>query len=275
MKTKKHTATMTRYTPDSSLNDQSSSVPSTEGTQKPTEEAPLQTPGGSSSQEGRQYQASAQLSGKQLETATKPAEVWWLARLKEHPFKAFSLAVSVYGGLILLAFFTHLGSMPDLDLAGATATVAAVAVIGLLVIFTLGGSTIAAGVVTRSLASYVPHLASLRSLMFLAAPGGILLPRWWFLSSLRKLCRPPVGFGSRWLSLFSSPRWGAGISSRTKVSLRQNQESKAERNANHRQKAVRNRYWRMAMLRRGARSPRHGKSTSPTLRADSYGLFRP
>lgn len=102
--------------------------------------------------------------GKQLETATKPAEVWWLARLKEHPFKAFSLAVSVYGGLILLAFFTHLGSMPDLDLAGATATVAAVAVIGLLVIFTLGGSTIAAGVVTRSLASYVPHLASLRSL---------------------------------------------------------------------------------------------------------------
>ena len=175
MKTKKHTATMTRYTPDSSLNDQSSSVPSTEGTQKPTEEAPLKTPGGSSSQEGRQYQASAQLSGKQLETATKPAEVWWLARLKEHPFKAFSLAVSVYGGLILLAFFTHLGSMPDLDLAGATATVAAVAVIGLLVIFTLGGSTIAAGVVTRSLASYVPHLASLRSLMFLAAPGGIFI----------------------------------------------------------------------------------------------------
>ena len=175
MKTKKHTATMTRYTPDFSLNDQSSSVPSTEGTQKPTEEAPLKTPGGSSSQEGRQYQASAQLSGKQLETATKPAEVWWLARLKEHPFKAFSLAVSVYGGLILLAFFTHLGSMPDLDLAGATATVAAVAVIGLLVIFTLGGSTIAAGVVTRSLASYVPHLASLRSLMFLAAPGGIFI----------------------------------------------------------------------------------------------------
>ncbi len=84
----------------------------------------MKTPGGSSSQEGRQYQASAQLSGKQLETATKPAEVWWLARLKEHPFKAFSLAVSVYGGLILLAFFTHLGSMPDLDLAGATATVA-------------------------------------------------------------------------------------------------------------------------------------------------------
>ena len=175
MKTKKHTATMTRYTPDFSLNDQSSSVPSTEGTQKPTEEAPLKTPGGSSSHEGRQYQASAQLSGKQLETATKPAEVWWLARLKEHPFKAFSLAVSVYGGLILLAFFTHLGSMPDLDLAGAPATVAAVAVIGLLVIFTLGGSTIAAGVVTRSLASYVPHLASLRSLMFLAAPGGIFI----------------------------------------------------------------------------------------------------
>jgi len=59
---------------------------------------------------------------------------------------------------LLARLLADLGSMPDLDLAGATATVAAVAVIGLLVIFTLGGSTIAAGVVTRSLASaHQPH----------------------------------------------------------------------------------------------------------------------
>ncbi|KGH28530.1 hypothetical protein P353_15155 [Comamonas testosteroni] len=85
------------------------------------------------------------------------------------------MAILVYGGLILLAFFVQLGSMPDLDLAGATATFAAVAVIGLLVVTVLGISTIVAGLATRSLTPDVPNLANGWSLGFLAAPGGVFI----------------------------------------------------------------------------------------------------
>lgn len=83
--------------------------------------------------------------------SSRPSDSWWRTRLKEHPFKAASLAVLTIGGLSLLVFFMWLGVMPDLDLAGASATMAAVAMIGLLVAAALGGSTLAAGITARNL----------------------------------------------------------------------------------------------------------------------------
>ena len=139
---------------------------------KPVEQAKSQNLNDSKLQEGVLAQVSHPFVEK-VETPAKLAENWWLKHLKEHPFRALSLAVSVYGGLILLMFFAQLGSMPELDLAGTTATLAAVAVIGLLVVFVIGGITIVAGLVTRSLALEISHLADTWSLVFLAAPGGI------------------------------------------------------------------------------------------------------
>ena len=90
-------------------------------------------------------------------TPQPPLDTWWQARFKEHPFTAISLAVLTLGGLSLLMFFTRLRVLPDLDLAGATATMAAVAMIGLLVSAALGGSTIAAGISTRNLRTSYPQ----------------------------------------------------------------------------------------------------------------------
>ena len=47
-------------------------------------------------------------------------------------------------------FFVRLGTVPDLDLASTTASMAAVAVIGLVLVTFVGGSTIAAGLMTRA-----------------------------------------------------------------------------------------------------------------------------
>lgn len=87
-----------------------------------------------------------------------PSDNWWQTRLKEHPFKAVSLTVLTIGGLSLLMFFAHLGVMPDLDFAGASATMAAVAMIGLLVTVALGGSTLAPGLTTRNLITSQPYM---------------------------------------------------------------------------------------------------------------------
>lgn len=103
----------------------------------------------------------------------KPSSyAWWRLRFQEHPFKAVSLAVLTIGGVILLLFFIRLGVMPDLDLAGATATMAAVAMIGLLVVVALGGSNIAAGITTRNLVDSWPEVFRSRWMLgVLAAPA--------------------------------------------------------------------------------------------------------
>ena len=73
---------------------------------------------------------------------------------------------------MLLLFFVHIGTMPDLDFASATASIAAVAVLGLLVITFTGGATIVAGLVTRGLIDRsLPHSTLIDHLGLLAAPG--------------------------------------------------------------------------------------------------------
>ncbi|WP_294254846.1 hypothetical protein [uncultured Comamonas sp.] len=185
---------MTDNASESPVNNPPSAQVLTSDALRPVESVETGTSGSKSSAEGDPVPASSKAADKQPEASTKPSEAWWLKHLKEHPFKALSLAVSIYGGLILLVFFVQLGSMPDLDLAGAAATLAAVAVIGLLVVVALGVSTIAAGGVTRVLALDVPHLTSKWSLVSMALPGGIFIAA----VAIAAVCEA-VHFNSWWL----------------------------------------------------------------------------
>lgn len=74
-----------------------------------------------------------------------------MSSFKAAPFKALSLLTLTLGGLMLLMFFVRLGTVPDLDFASTTASMAAVAVLGLLLMTFVGGSTIAAGLMTRAM----------------------------------------------------------------------------------------------------------------------------
>lgn len=185
---------MTEKPQESPANDASSTPLSKPDVPKPVVAGEAPTLGSTLLEAGMPIRASSQSADNQPEAPTKATDAWWLKHLKEHPFKALSLAVSVYGGLILLAFFVRLGSMPELDLAGATATLAAVAVVGLLVVSALGGTTIAAGLATRSLALDAPHLTSWRSLMSLALPGGFFI----FAVAIAVVCKA-VHFEVWWL----------------------------------------------------------------------------
>jgi hypothetical protein len=98
-------------------------------------------------------------------------EAWWMARLREHPFKTASMTVLTVGGLMLLMLFAHIGSLPDLDLAGATATLAAVALIGLAVCICFAGSTLFAGLMLRDEEAIGSHLRGFWSVVVLIVPG--------------------------------------------------------------------------------------------------------
>lgn len=124
--------------------------------------------------------------------SAKPTESsWWGASFKAAPFRAISLLTLTLGGLMLLMFFVRLGTVPDLDLASTTASMAAVAVIGLLLVTFIGGSTIAAGLMTRTLVGE-GRQQGLRPLDFvlLALPG--LLTVTGLIATVYKLISWPV-----------------------------------------------------------------------------------
>ena len=63
---------------------------------------------------------------------TGPRVPWWSKLVQEHPIATAGTVISIVGGLILLGFFCQLGGgMPELDLAGASAILMAVAIVGL------------------------------------------------------------------------------------------------------------------------------------------------
>jgi hypothetical protein len=75
---------------------------------------------------------------------------WW-EHLKENPLKAITMLVLTLGGLLMLVFFVHIDFMPDVDLASSTAVLAAVALIGLLVLCFIGLTAVAPGALTSYL----------------------------------------------------------------------------------------------------------------------------
>jgi len=100
----------------------------------------------------------------------KKTDPWWLTQFREHPFKNASLVVLTIGGLMLLTLFGHIGAMPELDLAGASATFAAVAVVGLAVCVSFGGSVLLGGLMLRGNPAS-SYLVSRGGLVALSAPG--------------------------------------------------------------------------------------------------------
>lgn len=104
------------------------------------------------------------------EDPPKP-DPWWLAQLKLHPFKIGSLVLLTMGGLMLLVFFLHLGEMAEVNLAGSTSLLAAVALIGTLVVLFLGGTAIAIGLMYRGLPDEAHPVRSVTAMLCSAIPS--------------------------------------------------------------------------------------------------------
>lgn len=79
-----------------------------------------------------------------------PDTPWWLTRLREHPVKSLGTATLITGGLFVLLLFAHIGSSPELDLSGATATLLAVAIVGAIVNVVFACGALAMGWAMRS-----------------------------------------------------------------------------------------------------------------------------
>jgi hypothetical protein len=96
---------------------------------------------------------------------------WWLKLVHERPFAVAGTVVSVIGGLILLMFFFQLGGMPELDLAGASAVLMAVALVGFALATSLTLSGFCAGLPLRGQNSGLEGSSLRTRVLFLIAPG--------------------------------------------------------------------------------------------------------
>lgn len=96
---------------------------------------------------------------------------WWLQQVRERPLATAGTVVSVAGGILLLFFFCQLGEMPELDLAGASAILMAVAAVGFVLAVALTGCAIGAGLILRGDGSNAKELRSAKAMIFLALPG--------------------------------------------------------------------------------------------------------
>lgn len=117
---------------------------------------------------------------------TEPTAPWWSKQARERPLATVGTFISVVGGLILLGFFCQLGGMPELDLAGASAILMAVAIVGFALAAALAVSGIVAGLMMRDEEDVPVGLGEPRSLFLLAAPGtlsSIGLAAYWALDS--------------------------------------------------------------------------------------------
>ncbi|MCX7278137.1 MAG: hypothetical protein NTZ15_12580 [Burkholderiales bacterium] len=102
---------------------------------------------------------------------TEPPMPWWLQQLRERPLATAGTVASVMGGLLLLVFFCQLGRIPELDLAGVSAILMAVAVVGFALAAALTGCAFGAGLMMRGQEESPNGLGENRALALLIAPG--------------------------------------------------------------------------------------------------------
>jgi hypothetical protein len=98
---------------------------------------------------------------------------WWLHQAKERPLATAGTLISAAGGLVLLVFFCQLGAIPELDLAGASAVLMAVAALGFVLSASLTGCALAAGLVLRGNEPKANEFRTPKVLLSLALPGWI------------------------------------------------------------------------------------------------------
>jgi hypothetical protein len=84
---------------------------------------------------------------------------WWMTYLQANPLQSAFAVTCTIGGMLLLIFFAQLHAMPELDLAGATSLLLAVAAVGLVFTFLPALCAIGAGL---SIQTYGPEAAPLR-----------------------------------------------------------------------------------------------------------------
>lgn len=98
---------------------------------------------------------------------------WWQQQVRERPLATMGTVVSITGGLLLLIFFCQLGGMPELDLAGASAILMAVAAVGFVLAVALTGCSIGVGLMLRGNEQEVSDLKTPLRIWFLVLPGGL------------------------------------------------------------------------------------------------------
>ena len=96
---------------------------------------------------------------------------WWLQQVRARPLATAGTVVSTVGGIFLLMFFCQLGGMPELDLAGASAILMAVAAVGFALSAAWTGCALAAGHILRGNEPKSNELRTPKALAFLALPG--------------------------------------------------------------------------------------------------------
>jgi|GEM_PF-4575544 len=97
--------------------------------------------------------------------------LWWLQQAKERPLATAGTVVSTVGGIVLLMFFCQLGEIPELDLAGASAVLMAVAAVGFVLSASLTGCALAAGLILRGNEPKANELRTPKAMFSLALPG--------------------------------------------------------------------------------------------------------
>jgi len=101
----------------------------------------------------REQQKMGEMIKPPQRIANRAAEKkWQIKYVQENPIKVGSATVLGIGGVLLLIFFARLNFMPDIDLANSTAVLAAVALIGLLVVSFVSFTTFIPGIGTRYVA---------------------------------------------------------------------------------------------------------------------------
>jgi hypothetical protein len=93
-------------------------------------------------------------------THQSSSTTWWVTYLQANPLQSAFAVTCTFGGVLLLLFFAQLHAMPDLDLAGASSLLLAVALVGLAFTFFLTVCAFGGGLVLQS---YGAEAAALRT----------------------------------------------------------------------------------------------------------------
>jgi hypothetical protein len=104
-------------------------------------------------------------------TASGMSIPWWKQQAQQRPLATAGTVVSTVGGVVLLIFFCQLGSIPELDLAGASAILMSVAAVGIVLSFSLTACALAAGLILRGEDDPFDDMRSSKGIWSLVLPG--------------------------------------------------------------------------------------------------------
>lgn len=114
---------------------------------------------------------ASESSRRNRNTESKSSITWWKQQVLERPLTTVGTVVSAVGGIVLLVFFCQLGFIPELDLAGASAILMAVAAVGVVLSFSLICCALAAGLILQGNDDQFNDLRTPKAIWSLVLPG--------------------------------------------------------------------------------------------------------